>query len=140
MSTFRRTLEIPASPECVFDAFADPERLARWWGPDGFTNTFSVFEFRDGGEWIFTMHGPDGKDYANESEFLEIVPDESVRLRHTVLPHYELTISLKATEEGTLVSWEQIFENETFAEKMRDFLESANEQNLQRLSREALSA
>lgn len=134
MSTFQHSIDLPASPAVVFDAFQDPAQLAKWWGPDGFTNSFEVFEFRPGGKWIFTMHGPDGTDYPNESEFLEIVPNSLVRLRHTVLPLFEVTISLEVTESGTLVTWVGVFEDEAFAEKMRDFLKSANEQNLRRLA------
>jgi len=82
MSIFRTGRELPASPESVFAAIQDPARLARWWGPDGFTNAFHAFEFRQGGYWQFTMHGPDGKDYPNQSEFLEIVPNLLVRIKH----------------------------------------------------------
>lgn len=140
MSTFRHSIDLPASPVVVFKAFQDPAQLAKWWGPDGFTNSFEVFEFRPGGKWIFTMHGTDGTDHANESEFLEIVPNSLVRLRHTVQPIFEATISLEATESGTQVTWVSVFENEAFAEKMRDFLESANEQNLQRLAEVVVEA
>ncbi len=87
MSTFRHSREIQATPEAVFDAFRDPERLARWWGPDGFSNTFHTFEFRNGGSWQFTMHGSDGASYPNQSEFLEIVPNSTIRLKHINLPH-----------------------------------------------------
>jgi uncharacterized protein YndB with AHSA1/START domain len=41
--------------------------LSRWWGPAGFTNTFEVCEFKKGGRWSFVMHGPDGRNYPNES-------------------------------------------------------------------------
>jgi uncharacterized protein YndB with AHSA1/START domain len=37
---------LPYTPDEIYDAFADPARLAKWWGPDGFTNTFEIFEFR----------------------------------------------------------------------------------------------
>lgn len=136
MSVFRHSREIPASPASVFAAIQDPARLARWWGPDGFTNTFRTFEFRPGGPWLFTMHGPDGTDYPNESEFLEIVPGSLVRIRHVNLPHFELSIALEPGAAGTLVSWTGVFENDEFAENLRGFLEKANEQNLDRLSRE----
>src|SRR6185369_10233222 len=56
----------------VFKAFADPTHLARWWGPSGFRNTFEEFDFRPGGTWRFTMHGPDGTDHPNRSVFLDI--------------------------------------------------------------------
>jgi len=42
---------IAASPHQVFAAFENPASLAEWWGPNGFTNTFSLFEFRPGGRW-----------------------------------------------------------------------------------------
>lgn len=134
MSMFRTKRILPASPEAVFEAIREPERLARWWGPEGFRNTFHTFEFRPGGAWLFTMHGPDGTDYPNQSEFLEIVPDELVRIKHVNLPHFELSITLEATAGGTLLTWVGVFENQAFAEQMRGFLESANEQNLDRLT------
>lgn len=137
MSVFRSSREVPAPPQAVFAAFRDPARLERWWGPAGFTNTFHTFEFRDGGSWLFTMHGPDGQDYPNEARFLEIVPDAMVRIRHLNLPHYDLTISLEPSGAGTLVSWHCVFENSAFAENARQFLEAANEQNLDRLAVEA---
>lgn len=136
MSTFSHSREIPATPESVFSAIQDPARLARWWGPDGFTNSFHTFEFREDGSWLFTMHGPDGTDYPNQSEFLEIVPHAKVRIRHINLPHFELSIALAPSATGTRVSWVGIFENPEFAENMRAFLEAANEQNLNRLTRE----
>jgi hypothetical protein len=136
MSVFRHSRDIPASPESVFAAIQDPARLARWWGPDGFANTFQTFEFREGGVWLFTMHGPDGTEYPNQSEFLEIIPNSLVRIRHLNLPHFELAIALKASAIGTLVSWVGVLENQEFAENMRQFLEAANEQNLDRLALE----
>ncbi len=133
MSMFRTTRELPATPQVVFEAIRMPERLARWWGPEGFTNTFHTFEFRPGGAWLFTMHGPDGTDYSNQFEFLEIVPKVLVRIKHVNLPHFELSIALEATLSGTLVTWVGVFENHAFAEQARAFLEAANEQNLDRL-------
>jgi uncharacterized protein YndB with AHSA1/START domain len=38
-----RVLDAPR--ERVFRALSDPEALARWWGPDGFTSTFDAFDF-----------------------------------------------------------------------------------------------
>lgn len=49
MNAFKSSREIPATPDQIFAAFSDPVRLARWWGPAGFTNTFEVCEFHPGG-------------------------------------------------------------------------------------------
>jgi len=136
MSTFRHFRELHASPETVYEALRNPARLARWWGPEGFSNSFDTFEFRPGGRWLFTMHGPDGTNYPNQSEFLEIVPNSLVRIRHVNRPHFELSITLDTGLKGTLLSWVAIFEDQEFAEKLRQFLETANEQNLDRLAHE----
>ena len=66
----------------VFEAFTDPAHLGRWWGPNGFTTTTRTFEFRPGGVWDFTMHGPDGVDYPNWIEWREIVPPERLVYLH----------------------------------------------------------
>ncbi|MBV6495745.1 MAG: hypothetical protein DYH05_06980 [Acidobacteria bacterium ACB1] len=136
MTTLKTTREIAASVEDVFAAFIDSERLARWWGPAGFTNSFHTFDFESGGRWVYTMHGPDGKDYENESVFREVVPGQKIVIDHVSLPKYELIISFAEHDGKTTVSWEQTFENETFATKMNDFLATANEQNLDKLTAE----
>jgi uncharacterized protein YndB with AHSA1/START domain len=66
----------------VFEAFSEVHHLARWWGPDGFTTTTHAFEFRVGGVWDYTMHGPDGTDYPNWIEWREIVPPERIVALH----------------------------------------------------------
>lgn len=63
-SDARRSV-LAASPSQVFAAMSEPARLARWWGPHGFASTIHEFEFKPGGRWLLTMHGPDGKDYPN---------------------------------------------------------------------------
>ena len=140
MTALSTSRELPAPVESVFAAIQDPERLARWWGPAGFTNTFEVFEFKPGGQWKFVMHGPGGKDYRNESQFVEIVPNALVRIRHVSHPHYVLSIALSPSATGTLVSWEQAFDDPKAAAGLRHIVEPANEQNLDRLTAEVAAA
>lgn len=137
MSAFHHTREIPAPVEAVFQALADPARLACWWGPDGFTSTIHRFEFVQGGRWEFTMHGPDGVDYPNQATFVEIVPHSSVVIQHVSQPHFTLSISLTPSGAGTLVRWVQAFEDPAVAAHIRHIVEPANEQNLARWNREA---
>jgi uncharacterized protein YndB with AHSA1/START domain len=81
-------------------------------GPDGFTNTFNAYEFGPAEKWSFTMHGPDGKDYANEITVKEIEPLYEIVLHHVSQPRYRLTVTLEPTADGgTLGSWNQDFEN-----------------------------
>lgn len=124
---------LPADPRTVFAAFEQPDRLARWWGPSGFTNTFEQFEFTPGGRWVFVMHGPNGANYANESVFREIEPDSRIVIEHVVKPWYRLTVTLAPDGDQTRLSWVQEFESPEAAAKMRRLSETANEQNLDRL-------
>lgn len=124
---------IPADPRRVFAAFEQPDRLARWWGPSGFTNTFQRFEFTTGGRWVFVMHGPNGASYPNESVFREIEPDTRIVIEHVVKPWYRLTVTLAPRGGETHLSWVQEFESPETAAKMRRISEPANEQNLDRL-------
>lgn len=136
MSVLTTSREIGATAAKVFSAFTDAEAFARWWGPAGFSNTFELCEFVTGGRWVYTMHGPDGKDYPNECVFREIAANRKVVIEHIVLPKYKLTITFSENDGKTMVTWEQDFENRTFATKMRDFLMTANNQNLERLAAE----
>ncbi len=124
---------LPYPPQTVFDAFADPEVLAQWWGPNGFTNTFEIFEFKPNGRWKFVMHGPDGSNHANESVFLEINQPSTIVIQHLSPPHFILTVTLTAHDGGTKIDWVGEFEDPAVAERIRHIVEPANEQNLDRL-------
>jgi uncharacterized protein YndB with AHSA1/START domain len=134
-STFETQREFPFLPAEVYRAFEDPVRLATWWGPEGFTNTFAVFEFRVGGKWSFVMHGPDGTNYPNESEFVELEANKQIVIRHVSQPHFSLTVTLLPSPAGTLLKWSQAFDDLRVAQAVRAIVEPANEQNLDRLER-----
>src|SRR6185436_9063991 len=138
MTAFRTSRDIPASPDELFAAFSDPQRLARWWGPAGFTNSFNVCEFKVGERWSFVMHAPDGGHYPNESVFAEIEPPTKVVVQHVSKPKYLLTITLTPSTGGTTVSWAQAFESAEVASRIEHIVVPANEQNLDRLSAEVL--
>lgn len=58
----RRLIQAPRA--LVWQAFTDPLQLGQWWGPKGFSLSTRLFEFRPGGRWVFTMHGPDPDPHA----------------------------------------------------------------------------
>ena len=61
-----------APVKAVWDAWTDPEQVAQWWGPRGFTITTHSKDLRAGGHWNYTMHGPDGVDYPNTTKYFEV--------------------------------------------------------------------
>ena len=116
--------------------FSDPGELAEWWGPSGFTNTFHEFEFRPGGKWRFTMHGPDLKDYENEKTFLEIVEPERIVFEHTEPMHgFRMSMDYEPLADGsaTKLTWRMNLEDGASNEKFRDFISIAKEPNFDRL-------
>ena len=129
----------PFTAARIFAAFADAGRLAAWWGPDGFSSTFEVFEFKAQGRWTFVMHGPDGKNYPNDGVFLE-ASQQSIIVRHISPPHFTLTMTL--TEEGgnTTLAWHQVFDDPRVAASLAHIIVPANEQNLNRLHAVLLAA
>jgi len=131
---FQTSRMLPYAPEHVFDAFARSERLASWWGPTGFTNTFEICEFKPGGRWKFVMHGPDGANFPNESVFLTVDAPSTIVIQHVSKTRYILTVTLATHPGGTAIGWNQEFEDSAVAARIKHIVEPANAQNLDRLA------
>ncbi|MBK9422204.1 MAG: SRPBCC domain-containing protein [Flavobacteriales bacterium] len=65
-----RTFDAPA--HLVFSAWAKPEHLVRWFGPNDFTLPTCEQDFRVGGKYNFCMQAPDGTDHWVRGEYHEI--------------------------------------------------------------------
>lgn len=133
-----RSFFIAATPAQVFAAMSDPARVERWWGPDGFRNTIHTFDFQPGGQWLLTMHGPDGTDYPNESRFTRLESGALFEIEHFSGHHFFLTIRLQASGQGTQVHWQQTFDAVEHYARIAQFVAGANAQNLQRLAAEVV--
>ena len=103
-----RVLNAPI--ELVWEVWTNPEHLKHWWGPDGFTNTITKMDMRKGGEWNLVMHGPDGKDYANQSIIIEIVKHKKIVYDHISGPRFLATIEFEAQGNKTRIEWFMLFE------------------------------
>ena len=126
-----------APRERVFRAFSDPRQLARWWGPKDFTNTFHEFDLRPGGAWRFVMHGPDGADYRNATDFIEVVRPERIVFLHLRPMHrFQMTMTFAEEAGQTRLTWRMLFESAAELDKVRQFVPVANEQNFDRLQAE----
>nr|WP_318653387.1 SRPBCC family protein [Paenibacillus rhizovicinus] len=125
---------IDAKRELVFGAWTNPELLAQWWGPRGFTNTFNEFDPRPGGAWTFVMHGPDGTDYPNSNVFVEIVSPERIVIKHIVAPVFTLTALFEELDGKTGIIFRQQFEEAAVFEQVKGYAAPGNEQNLDKLT------
>jgi uncharacterized protein YndB with AHSA1/START domain len=69
----------------VFRAWTDPQHMARWWGPRGFTNPVCELDVRPGGLIRIDMRGPDGTIYPMKGVFHEIVEPRLLVFTSTAL-------------------------------------------------------
>jgi uncharacterized protein YndB with AHSA1/START domain len=72
--TITRVFDAPR--ELVFKAWTDPQQLAQWWGPKGFTNPVCEFDGRVGGTLRIHMRSPDGRIYPMKGVIREIIAPE----------------------------------------------------------------
>jgi len=111
---FNRLLQAPR--ELVFDAWTDPEHLSKWYGPEGFSLTTHHMDLRPGGQWSYTMHGPDGRDYRNKMVFLEIerprrLVYEHVKEAGTEPVGHQMIISFEQEGDKTRLTMHLLFES-----------------------------
>ena len=107
---FTRIFDAPR--ELVFEAWTHAEKIAEWWGPDGFTTT--TRSVRPGGVWRFVMHGPDGRDYQNRIVYEEAAPPERLVYAHvgaedTEAVNFRVTVIFQDSGGKTKPTMRQIF-------------------------------
>jgi len=113
-----RAFDAPRS--LVFEAWTDPARLVRWFGPRGFKIPSCKMEAREGGAFRICMRSPEGTDHWVRGVFREVVKPE--RLAFTWAwedeegkPKHETVVRVDFTEQGgkTRLRMQQgIFESE----------------------------
>jgi uncharacterized protein YndB with AHSA1/START domain len=96
-----------AEPEKVYRAFLNPEAMAKWLPPNGFTGKVHQMDAKVGGSYrmSFTNFG-NGQSHSFGGTYLELVPNE--RIRHTdkfddpnMPGEMQVAIALKKVSCGT---------------------------------------
>jgi uncharacterized protein YndB with AHSA1/START domain len=113
--------EFAAPVERVWQAWADPAQLGEWFGPAGFRTVTTSREFRAGGHWRYTMIGPDGHEYLNLVDYLEVAPHSLLRYRHagagdTEAINFEVEVRFEPCGPGnarTRMSMRSVFPSES---------------------------
>lgn len=118
-----------APVEIVWDAWVDPAQAAHWWGPRGFTLTTHSKELRVGGQWRYTMHGPDGTDYPNIATYHEIDEHKSLVYDHGATddtpPLFRVTVYFTAIGKKTLMEMTMSLATAEAATQTRQFIKQA---------------
>jgi uncharacterized protein YndB with AHSA1/START domain len=109
-NTVRLHRVLAAKPEKVYRAFLDPDAMARWLPPNGFTGKVHNMDAKVGGSYKMSFTNfTTGKSISFGGEFRELVPNE--RLRYTDnfddpnLPgEIMVTVTLKQVFVGTEIN------------------------------------
>lgn len=122
------------SKELLFRAWSQPEHLKNWWGPAGFTNTFHTFDFKVGGKWVFTMHGPEKGNYQNECEFIQIDEPNLIAWQRISQPIFQVLATFaEVTPNQTHLVFKMLFETAKECQKLKPYVVDKNEENFERL-------
>ncbi len=136
--TLTITAEFDASPERVWQLWADARQLERWWGPPTYPATFTRHGLEPGSRVEYHMTGPEGDQPAGYWDVLEVDPPRSLTFRdgfanedgspNDDLPTTTARVTIEDIGSGrTRMSIESVFPS---AEAMEQILAMGAEQGL----------
>lgn len=99
----------------VWQAYTDSEILDKWWAPKPWKSRTKSMDFREGGQWLYAMVGPNGEEHWSIANYLEIedqkrfvaedgFTDSDGNLNND-LPQSKWDTDFKSIEGGTLVTF-----------------------------------
>jgi uncharacterized protein YndB with AHSA1/START domain len=115
------TRVLDAPPAVVFAAWTDGRHIGRWWGPRGFTTTVHEMDVRPGGVARYLMHGPDGVDYPNRIDYIEVQKPDRLLYDHgsddrNDPERFRVTVTFAAQGGKTKLTLRSVF----LSKKVRD--------------------
>jgi uncharacterized protein YndB with AHSA1/START domain len=130
--------EFQASPERVWQLWADPRQLERWWGPPTYPATVTAHDLRPGGRVEYHMTGPEGDQPRGYWQVLEAEPPRRLVFRdgfsnadgtpNDELPTMQGTVTIEAAGVGlTRMSMTSVFAS---AEAMEQVLAMGAEEGM----------
>jgi uncharacterized protein YndB with AHSA1/START domain len=76
-----RVIDAPRS--VVYAAWADPDQIQKWFGPEGTEIETKEIDLKPGGIWRFDMVAPDGTRYGNRMVFLRMEAPAFIEVEHS---------------------------------------------------------
>lgn len=125
----------------VFKVWTEAEHMAKWWGPNGFTNTIHSMEVKRGGHIDFIMHGPDGTDYPNYIAYKEVERPSKLCYLHGSVANdpkaFDVTVTFEDLGQKTEITMKMVFnsrEEKDFVVEKYGAIEG-NKQTMDRLEK-----
>jgi len=135
--TMTVTAEFPVPLRRLWDAYADPRKLERFWGPPTWPARFTRHDMAVGGRSEYTMRGPDGSTSSGYWEFTALeaprgfeVTDGFLRADgtpNTDLPHMRMVFHFDETPAGSRVVTTTYFPS---AEALQQLLDMGMEEGM----------
>jgi len=130
--------EFDASPERVWQLWADPRQLERWWGPPTYPATFTTHDLSPGSRVEYHMTGPEGDQPRGYWDVIEVDPPRRLVFRdgfanddgtpNDMLAQNEGRVTIEPIGDGrTRMSIESLFPS---AEAMEQVLAMGMEEGL----------
>ena len=119
--TLQRTFDAPL--KLVWEAWTQPEHIAKWWGPKGMKTRVIEHNFKVGGNWNYVMTMPDGNDFIANGTYLEIIELQKIVTTADFKPMtegVELHILLKADGEKTQFTFHCVHETEEYCKQQEE--------------------
>jgi uncharacterized protein YndB with AHSA1/START domain len=120
--------EFDAPIERVWELWADPRQLERWWGPPGFPATFDQHDLTPGGEARYSMIGPEGQASAGWWRVTAVDPPRSLEFidgwagddgkPNPDAPTTTVVIQLAAVGSGTRMEIRSTFDSREYMERV----------------------
>ena len=132
------TAEFDASPDRVWQLWADPRQLERWWGPPTYPATFTKHDLAPGSRVEYHMTGPEGDQPRGYWDIVSADAPNSIVIRdgfanadgspNTDLPTGEMRVRIEEISDGrTRMSIENLFPT---AEAMEQLLAMGQEEGM----------
>lgn len=129
--------DFPAPVERLWDAYVDPRRLERFWGPPTFPAQFTRHDAAPGGLSHYTMTGPKGEVSRGYWEWLSIEPRRAFEVLdgfalesgepNRELPSMRMAFAFEATDTGSRVTTTTYFNT---ADELAQLLEMGMEEGM----------
>ncbi len=144
--TLITTVELDATPEQLWAAWNNAEKVAKWWGPAGFTSTVEELNVQPGGAMRVVMRGPDGTVFPNVYVYDEVhQPDHlvytNIGSKEFGLEPFQSVVDFVEHDGKTTATLKMRFANQAEKDKhvIQFHAEDGSRELLERLSEQANS-
>lgn len=120
--------EFPVPVRRLWDAYADPRQIEKFWGPPEWPATFTRHDMTPGGRSSYYMTGPDGTSSGGYWEFVSVDAPRSFEVRDgftdadgnpsTDMPAVSMVYTFEETAEGSRVTTATRFDSTAQLEQL----------------------